>query len=204
MSEIDDLTARLAVPMGEAVEIRRRLARLKDRAAKRDAWARRQGFATRDEFEAARQARRARSAADRNEGRRNADLAHLTPEQKKERQRAQQKAWREANPDRVKGYRKAHKPAHKVHERNRRHRVRANTPREQAVTARQIEAMRARIGKRCAVCRAEGETTIDHIVPIARGGQHVRSNIQFLCMPCNSAKRDLPMEDFARTAGLLC
>ena len=33
--------------------------------------------------------------------------------------------------------------------------------------------------------------TIDHIVPIARGGKHIRENLQCACAMCNSYKRDL-------------
>jgi len=36
---------------------------------------------------------------------------------------------------------------------------------------------------------------IDHIVPIARGGQHVLENLQLLCAPCNLRKSDkMPSE----------
>jgi len=39
--------------------------------------------------------------------------------------------------------------------------------------------------------------TIDHIVPVAKGGWHVWSNVQLLCMACNSAKRDL-IDDYTQ------
>lgn len=150
MSEIDDLKSRLSVILAEAAQIRRSITRLKDRAGKRDAWARRQGFATRDEFEAARAARRVQNATDRETRRqngRNAKLAHLTPEQKKARQRAQQRAWYDANRDKVRDYREKHRPARKAHERNRRHRIRANTPPDEAITPKQVEALRADAAK---------------------------------------------------------
>lgn len=35
--------------------------------------------------------------------------------------------------------------------------------------------------------------TIDHIVPISKGGPHVRSNVQLAHYGCNSAKRDRPL-----------
>ncbi len=35
---------------------------------------------------------------------------------------------------------------------------------------------------------ADNAPTLDHIVPVARGGQHVRSNVQTLCRRCNCRK----------------
>ena len=32
--------------------------------------------------------------------------------------------------------------------------------------------------------------TLDHIVPLNRGGQHTRANIQLLCHSCNASKQD--------------
>jgi hypothetical protein len=46
-------------------------------------------------------------------------------------------------------------------------------------------------GHRCASCgkpETEGFLTIDHIVPLARGGTHEAANIQPLCLPCNMRK----------------
>lgn len=34
------------------------------------------------------------------------------------------------------------------------------------------------------------QATIDHIVPVSRGGEHVASNLQLAHLGCNSAKRD--------------
>src|SRR6185437_13461558 len=40
----------------------------------------------------------------------------------------------------------------------------------------------------CAYCGATERIECDHIVPIAKGGRHIKSNIQPLCRSCNSAK----------------
>ena len=40
-----------------------------------------------------------------------------------------------------------------------------------------------------------GELTMDHIVPIARGGKSTRGNVVPCCKDCNTRKKDqLPME----------
>lgn len=45
----------------------------------------------------------------------------------------------------------------------------------------------AEFGNRCAEC-GEPETTIDHIVPMERGGVNSIENIQPLCRACNRRK----------------
>lgn len=46
----------------------------------------------------------------------------------------------------------------------------------------------------CAVCRGPATPsdplTVDHIVPLSRGGKNVISNMQAMHRSCNSAKRD--------------
>ena len=49
--------------------------------------------------------------------------------------------------------------------------------------------------KRCPVCglpfnTRERRPTVDHVVPLSRGGADVASNWQLLCMACNQRKAD--------------
>ena len=63
-------------------------------------------------------------------------------------------------------------------------------PRANLSAARKRAAKRALMrlyGPSCARC-GRGGTTIDHIVPLSRGGTHRLSNLQLLCEECNSAK----------------
>ena len=48
----------------------------------------------------------------------------------------------------------------------------------------------ARDGGACVRCGAKKELHFDHIIPVAKGGGNVESNIQILCQPCNLRKAD--------------
>jgi 5-methylcytosine-specific restriction endonuclease McrA len=80
---------------------------------------------------------------------------------------------------------------------NRRHRLRSNSPVSQTIT---IKALMKKFRGRCKYCNTacvipEGynqpnEGTIDHVMPLSKGGLHLWSNVQLLCRSCNTAKRD--------------
>jgi 5-methylcytosine-specific restriction protein A len=40
----------------------------------------------------------------------------------------------------------------------------------------------------CDACEATTDLTVDHIVPLARGGRSEMSNLQTLCRSCNGSK----------------
>lgn len=53
----------------------------------------------------------------------------------------------------------------------------------------------------CPYCEAALDETahLDHIIPVQRGGPSVPWNLVFCCIPCNFAKRDLALAEFAST-----
>ncbi len=55
-------------------------------------------------------------------------------------------------------------------------------------TAQEWEALCAKHGGRCLRCHAQAKLTVDHIVPVSRGGSSDISNLQPLCAKCNSIK----------------
>lgn len=44
--------------------------------------------------------------------------------------------------------------------------------------------------KKCLKCGTEKRLSIDHIIPISKGGLNELDNLQCLCVSCNSKKRD--------------
>ena len=42
------------------------------------------------------------------------------------------------------------------------------------------------------------DLTMDHIVPLSKGGLHTKENITTACMSCNSGKKDKSKEEYER------
>lgn len=127
-------------------------------------------------------------------------------------------AWNKANPDRVAANMRtarARQPEHfreatrrwrrenpqraSVHDANKRAKRREATVGDPGVTPEQWAAIKARFEHCCAYCFRPGRLTMDHMLPIARGGRHEPENIAPACLPCNSAKQArTPSEFLAR------
>ena len=46
----------------------------------------------------------------------------------------------------------------------------------------------AKNGYQCVACGGRDDLTVDHVVPVVRGGTNAPDNLQTLCRPCNSRK----------------
>lgn len=53
----------------------------------------------------------------------------------------------------------------------------------------------AKLGNKCIIC-GNKDITIDHIIPVSKGGTNDIDNLQPLCKSCNSSKGNKTMEDF--------
>ena len=57
-------------------------------------------------------------------------------------------------------------------------------------------AVYARDGNACVYCRSESDLTIDHRIPVLRGGSNGLGNLQTACRACNAKKRDLTHKEY--------
>jgi 5-methylcytosine-specific restriction endonuclease McrA len=124
----------------------------------------------------------------------------------KERYRAKAKAWHEANIDRKKAtnaaWKKANPDALKTYKHNRRARENQSEGKlSKGLTEKLISAQKGR----CACCGQPLGTNfdLDHIVPLAKGGKNVDSNMQLLRRKCNQQKGSKDPIDFMQERGFL-
>ena len=69
------------------------------------------------------------------------------------------------------------------------------------VPKRQRESIFARDGHACLKCSSTEALTIDHVVPLSKGGDNSDDNLQTLCHRCNSAKGDATKSYIASNVG---
>lgn len=127
----------------------------------------------------------------------------------RESDRARVRAWREANLERARAgnrdYARRHAAALLVKRRhyraanrdlirtlNNRHKaLKRNAPVNDLTTA-QWRDIKAAYGQRCAYCKKRRFLTMDHVIPLSKGGSHTASNIVPACGSCNSKKCNRP------------
>lgn len=52
--------------------------------------------------------------------------------------------------------------------------------------------------KRCILCGSVETLTIDHLIPLSRGGKNDITNYIILCGPCNSMKSDQTIDELLK------
>lgn len=52
------------------------------------------------------------------------------------------------------------------------------------------EYIYARDKYRCTYCGSNEDLTIDHVIPLSKGGRNHKTNMTTACKPCNAAKAD--------------
>jgi 5-methylcytosine-specific restriction endonuclease McrA len=99
-------------------------------------------------------------------------------------QRAKDAQWRAENPEAVRN--KARKTYWSNPEK---HRERSHLRRVKSEHFLVLpKEMKRLYSQPCAKCLSKDKTTIDHIIPLSRGGRHSIGNLQTLCLSCNTQK----------------
>jgi 5-methylcytosine-specific restriction endonuclease McrA len=121
-----------------------------------------------------------------------------------ERAEGNTKKWRRENKKWIRKYSKEYREANpgiiKKCGHNRRARL-MNA--EGEFTAADIARITEKQRGRCAYCKKKKKLTVDHIVPLAKGGSNWPSNLQMTCRPCNSRKSARDPIAFAKELGML-
>lgn len=115
--------------------------------------------------------------------------------------------WREANPEKVKQIREAYRAARPEVDRaaNAKRRAAKNGARGQMSPGIELKLLKLQKGKcaNCSCCLAKSGHHLDHVMPLARGGDHVDANAQLLCPTCNVKKHAKDPIDWAQENGRL-
>lgn len=101
--------------------------------------------------------------------------------------------WNAAHRDKVRATKSAYDKRHpeERHLITLRHRAskRGNTPTGEVLTLEQWRQVLEKFNHRCAYCGVKSDhLTIDHVVPVSRGGADTVANVVPACQHCNSAK----------------
>ena len=114
--------------------------------------------------------------------------------------------WRRTNKEAVKQYnaewRRNNPAAASVHANNRRARVRNVGG---FITKKDVADLLESQRGRCTYCskKVGDNFHVDHIIPVSKGGQNSKGNIQICCPTCNQRKHAKDPIDFAQELGLL-
>jgi 5-methylcytosine-specific restriction endonuclease McrA len=120
------------------------------------------------------------------------------------------KSWCAKNPDKVKAYEAARDrdyaksyrkwislPGRKEQKRAYGHNYRARVRLADGQITKEVIGLVLEIyGERCLKCGSEDNIQIDHVVPLAIGGDNLFGNLQPLCRSCNSSKGARSCEDY--------
>lgn len=108
--------------------------------------------------------------------------------------------WGKLNPEkegiRVSLYQKKHPDKCVLHTEKRRAQKYANTPISEMLTSTEWLAILALADGHCAYCDKEAKLTLDHVVPLSKGGKHSAGNVVPACKHCNSSKGNTTLEEW--------
>jgi 5-methylcytosine-specific restriction endonuclease McrA len=72
----------------------------------------------------------------------------------------------------------------------------SNTPISEMLTSTEWLAILAEANGHCAYCGKETKLTLDHVIPLSKGGKHSKDNVAPVCGHCNSSKGNKNLEEW--------
>ena len=103
--------------------------------------------------------------------------------------------WQKRNPEKKKLYDSKYKKNNKVkvNETNAKRRAIRKNAKTYFISKKDIRKLKY---SSCFFCGAKKELSLDHIIPLNRGGTHGIGNIHILCISCNASKQDKLMSEW--------
>jgi 5-methylcytosine-specific restriction endonuclease McrA len=109
------------------------------------------------------------------------------------RVRTAARAWHAAHPEKRREYEAARSGNRSAARRDQDHRRRAGIKKADPETIAYAETLR---NDPCNYCGAPAPSTVDHIVPLSKGGVHHWTNLVAACQSCNSSKGTKSLAEF--------
>jgi 5-methylcytosine-specific restriction endonuclease McrA len=75
----------------------------------------------------------------------------------------------------------------------------ANTPLDQMLMSTEWLVVLAEAAGHCHYCDQVAKLTIDHVIPLSRGGKDSKDNIVAACLHCNTSKGNKTLEEWNKT-----
>jgi 5-methylcytosine-specific restriction endonuclease McrA len=72
----------------------------------------------------------------------------------------------------------------------------SNTPISDLLTSTEWLLILALADGHCAYCDKEAKLTLDHVIPLSKGGKHSKDNVVAACGHCNSSKGNRTLEEW--------
>jgi 5-methylcytosine-specific restriction endonuclease McrA len=93
--------------------------------------------------------------------------------------------YRKRNPEKVCLYTSKHRAA-----------IYANTPLDEMLTSTEWLAILTEHNGHCHYCSKKAKLTLDHVIPLSKGGKHSKDNVVPACAHCNSSKGSKTLEEW--------
>ncbi len=125
--------------------------------------------------------------------------------------------YRKDHPEKRREYDRRYREAHRKQRRESKRQWRRDNPNKEVAQKHRRRALKlnATVGevdeaaiydrdKVCTYCGTDDDLTIDHLVPLARGGPHCQDNLAVACRSCNSSKGTKTYEEFMAVSNKEC